>query len=90
MAAEFDPSKYHDEYQTKLKEMIEAKREGLSAATPEAPRKRAPVIDLMAALQKSLGELPQRKPATKETESELAETAEAPKKTSKRQRVANG
>jgi DNA end-binding protein Ku len=62
LAADFDPSKYHDEYQTKMQQMIEAKKEGLTVGV-EAPRKRAPVIDLMQALQKSLGELP-RKPAT--------------------------
>ena len=44
-------------------QMIEAKRDGQNVDT-EAPKKRAPVIDLMQALQKSLGELPQRKPAT--------------------------
>ncbi len=65
LAADFDPSKYHDEYQIKMQQMIEAKKEGLAAATSEAPKKRAPVIDLMQALQKSLGELP-RKPATSE------------------------
>jgi DNA end-binding protein Ku len=94
LAADFDPSKYHDEYQTKLKEMIEAKREGLAAVAIDAPRKRAPVIDLMLALQKSLGELPQRKPATKETEpaeSKIAAVPSPKKSTSKRaQRVANG
>jgi DNA end-binding protein Ku len=62
LAADFDPSKYHDEYQTKMQQMIEAKKEGL-AVSAEVPKKRAPVIDLMQALQKSLGELP-RKPAT--------------------------
>ena len=64
LAADFDPSKYHDDYQSRLKTMIEAKREGLQVEEP-APRRRAPVIDLMQALQKSLGELPQRKPAAK-------------------------
>jgi DNA end-binding protein Ku len=93
LAADFDPSKYHDEYQVKMKQMIEAKREGLAAATPEAPRKRAPVIDLMQALQKSLGELPQRKPASKETESESESKISAvpsAKKTASKRRVANG
>jgi DNA end-binding protein Ku len=71
LAADFDPSKYHDEYQVHLKEMIEAKREGLTVAEP-APKKRAPVIDLMQALQKSLGELP-RKPAAKAARNEEAE-----------------
>lgn len=63
LAADFDPSKYHDEYQGRLMQMIEAKREG-QPVEETAPKKRAPVIDLMAALQKSLGELP-RKPAAK-------------------------
>ena len=41
-----------------------------------APRKMAPVIDLMQALQKSLGELPKRKPAAQAGENR--EEAEAP------------
>jgi DNA end-binding protein Ku len=71
LAADFDPSKYHDEYQTKMQQMIEAKKEGLTVGV-EAPKKRAPVIDLMQALQKSLGELP-RKPAASQARSEAAE-----------------
>lgn len=91
LAANFDPSKYHDEYQTKLKQMIEAKREGVTAAPGEAPRKRAPVIDLMQALQKSLGELPKRKPASVETEAEPQIAAvPSPRKTAAKRRVANG
>ena len=71
LAADFDPSKYHDEYQTKMQHMIEAKKEGLTVGV-EAPRKRAPVIDLMQALQKSLGELP-RKPAASQARPEAEE-----------------
>ena len=71
LAADFDPSKYHDEYQTKVMQMIEAKKEGLTVGV-EAPKKRAPVIDLMQALQKSLGELP-RKPASSAAKQESAE-----------------
>jgi len=75
LAADFDPSKYHDDYQTRVMQMIEAKRDGLTVGT-EPPRKRAPVIDLMQALQKSLGELP-RKPAAKAAAgNEAAETHE--------------
>ena len=68
-------------------QMIQAKSEG-QAVVEEVPKQRAPVIDLMQALQKSLGELP-RKPATKAGPTEMP----APKKVaSKRQatRVANG
>ena len=85
LAAEFDPSKYHDDYQKRVLEMIEAKRDGL-AVNAEAPRKRAPVIDLMQALQKSLGDLP-RKPAAKAE----AEAKEKPQTGSKRPpRAAHG
>lgn len=77
LAADFDPSKYHDEYQGQLKAMIEAKREGLQVEEA-APRRRAPVIDLMQALQKSLGELP-RKPAAKASKEEVTEISQGKK-----------
>jgi DNA end-binding protein Ku len=75
LAADFDPSKYHDDYQGRLMQMIEAKREGQVVAA-EAPRRRAPVIDLMQALQKSLGDLP-KKPAAKAAQNEPVEAPAA-------------
>jgi DNA end-binding protein Ku len=91
LAADFDPSKYHDEYQERLKQLIEAKREGQTVEAA-APRKRAPVIDLMQALQKSLGELPQRKPASKASANEEGATATKKQSPAKRQpaKVAHG
>lgn len=83
LAADFDPSKYHDEYQGRLMQLIEAKREGL-AVESTAPRKMAPVIDLMQALQKSLGDLP-KKPAAKADEARESETPAAKKASPKRQ-----
>jgi DNA end-binding protein Ku len=82
LATDFDPSKYHDEYQGKLKEMIEAKRDGQMLEV-QAPKKLAPVIDLMTALQKSLGELPKRKPVgmAEENRLELVGAAAPEKKT---------
>lgn len=51
--ADFNPREYRDEFQNHLQELIEAKLKGRSvAAAPEAPR--APVIDIMQALKKSL------------------------------------
>lgn len=90
LASDFDPSKYHDEYQQRVKQMIEAKREG-AAVSESAPRKMAPVIDLMAALQKSLGELPKRKPAAT-AEASSMEPAQAPttKRNGNRRRAAGG
>jgi len=57
----FDPSRFRDRYQESLRELIEAKMKGL----PIKPREistLAPVIDLMAALKRSLV---QESPATK-------------------------
>jgi DNA end-binding protein Ku len=49
----FRLEKYHDEFQDRLKALIEAKQKGKQvAAAPELHR--APVIDMMAALKKSL------------------------------------
>ncbi len=53
LAAPFKPEKYTDQYQARLKELVEAKRAGEETASTEGPRL-APVIDLMDALQKSL------------------------------------
>jgi DNA end-binding protein Ku len=88
LATDFEPSKYHDEYQARLREMIEAKREGQPVEIGTA-RKRAPVIDLMQALQKSLGELPQRKPAARAVSSPGEAAAEPAKRAGKR-RAAQG
>lgn len=85
LAGEFDPSKYHDEYQSQLSKLIEAKKEGLEIKGV-APKKLAPVIDLMQALQQSLGQMPARKPAAKVTTLESQESQEA-KQAPKRQRA---
>jgi DNA end-binding protein Ku len=65
LSGPFEPQRYEDEYQKRLLELIEAKSEGRSLqATPQG--RKAPVVDLMQALQKSLAAVekkPQRKPA---------------------------
>jgi DNA end-binding protein Ku len=53
LAAPFDPEKFHDAYQKKVLELIEAKRHG-QEIRPARPQKLAPVVDLMEALQRSL------------------------------------
>ena len=89
LATDFDPSKYHDEYQGRLLQMIEAKREG-QPVKGEAPKKRAPVIDLMQALQKSLGELPARKPATKAAQNVEAVAPATKKQAAPKRKAARG
>jgi DNA end-binding protein Ku len=82
LAADFDPSKYHDEYQNQLLKLIEAKKEG-TEVEGQPPKKLAPVIDLMQALQQSLGQIPQKKPATKVT----TMAGESEKQPAKKQRA---
>jgi DNA end-binding protein Ku len=57
----FDPSKFQDRYQEALRELIEAKMKGLPIK-PQAVQTPAPVVDLMAALKRSLA---QETPAAK-------------------------
>lgn len=60
MDTPFDPSQYNDEYQTKLRELIETKISGkeVVAAESEGPGK---VIDLMDALQASVEKVKKEK-----------------------------
>jgi DNA end-binding protein Ku len=64
LADEWNPEKYHDDFQENLKKLIETKLEGGEVAEVEKPKKLAPVIDLMAALKQSLAEMEgKKKPA---------------------------
>jgi len=77
LAAEWEPEKFHDEFQDNLKNLIQTKLEGGKIAEVEKPKKLAPVVDLMAALKQSLAEMEgKKKPA--------AGVAEAPRKRAKR------
>lgn len=54
LTAPFKPQQYKDEFQARLNDLIEAKLKGRAViAAPKAPH-RAPVIDMMEALKKSL------------------------------------
>jgi len=53
MTQPFKPAQYHDEFQDRLRKLIEAKRRGQTVEVEETT-KRAPVIDMMEALKKSL------------------------------------
>jgi len=56
LAADWDPEKYHDEFQENLKKLIETKLEGGTVTEVEKPKKLAPVVDLMSALKRSLAQ----------------------------------
>jgi hypothetical protein len=53
----FDPSTYRDRYQEALQHLIEAKMKGMTIK-PRAVSTPSPVIDLMAALKRSLAQEP--------------------------------
>lgn len=76
LAAPFEPEKYEDSYQQRLTQMLEAKREGRAVAETKG-KKLAPVIDLMAALQKSLGEAAAKKPAGRASSDDRPSALEA-------------
>jgi DNA end-binding protein Ku len=54
LSAPFKSDSYHDEFQTQLNDLIEAKLRGKTIATPPKTGREAPVIDIMEALKKSL------------------------------------
>lgn len=56
LAADFDPSKYRDEYRETVLDMIERKAEGQEIAIQETPEEPAEVPDLMAALEASIAQ----------------------------------
>lgn len=53
LAGPFKPEQYHDEYKENVEKLIESKRKG-QKVTPIRQPKKAPVLDLMQALQQSL------------------------------------
>ena len=53
LSEHFNLSKYHDEFEERLQALLEAKQKGREI-TPVRTPERAPVIDMMAALKKSL------------------------------------
>jgi DNA end-binding protein Ku len=83
LATHFKPEKFHDAYQENLQKLIEAKAHGqkLSIVPPAA---KAPVIDLMEALKKSLAAKPAPAVASEKTLLRVApKRAESPRKNRK-------
>jgi DNA end-binding protein Ku len=62
LSAPFKPREFHDSYRENVEKLIEQKEKGERVAKHPANRQKAPVIDLMEALKKSLGA---QKPKTK-------------------------
>jgi len=54
LSAPFKPEHYHDTFQEQLNALIEAKLKGKAVAAPARSTAKAPVIDMMEALKRSL------------------------------------
>jgi DNA end-binding protein Ku len=75
----YDPSDVEDRYETRLRAMLDAKLkgEGIDREQPAA-EDRGNVIDIMAALKKSLGQAPEKTPAKEKPAGKAAEKGPAP------------
>jgi len=71
-AKEFDPGKYGDEVRRRIQKLIQAKVEGKDITAPEPRRRKAEVVDLMAALQASLGRKGKAAPPARAARAEAA------------------
>lgn len=69
LIAPFRPEKYHDEYQERVKKLIESKEKGTAAPQPEKTPRLAPVVDLMTALKQSIAN------RGRQTKNRIAESA---------------
>jgi DNA end-binding protein Ku len=67
----FKPEQYHDEFQQRLRELIEAKQHGKTVDIGPESTKRAPVIDMMTALKKSLAASSSRNAEKKASKSKV-------------------
>jgi DNA end-binding protein Ku len=69
LAGDFDPASLHSDYRARLRELLEAKLDGVELAPPpDQEREVAPVVDLMEALRASVAAAqtePAKKPARK-------------------------
>ena len=81
LSADFDPSRFADEYRDRLLELIQRKAEGQPVAVPEAAPAETGVVDLMAALEASVAkarEARRRHPtAGEDAPGEVADAASA-------------
>ena len=66
LAGKFEPGKFKDQYRDRLRQAISEKVESDAISQSETPAPKAPVVDIMAALQQSLSRI--KKPVKSEAE----------------------
>ena len=90
MAGEFRPELMEDRFEAALRKLVDAKVKGRKPAAPKAVQP-APVIDLMAALKKSLGDDPGEKEKPKKSKAKPApRSAARPRSTGTKKKAAGG
>jgi DNA end-binding protein Ku len=57
----FRPEQFHDEYQARVRKLVDSKEEGKAPPQHDRTQRLAPVVDLMAALKKSIAAQPTKK-----------------------------
>ena len=57
LSCDWDPSRYEDEYEKRLKRILRDKRKGKTVKAPKREKAPKPVDDLMAALERTLDEI---------------------------------
>jgi DNA end-binding protein Ku len=57
LACPWDPDRYEDQYEKRLKKIVQRKRKGQTIEVPEKEQTPSPVPDLMAALEQTLAEM---------------------------------
>src|SRR5205807_8633654 len=93
LSAEFDPTKFRDEYRERVLELIERKASGEEIAVQPEAEEPAPAPDLMAALEASLaavrtdgGEPPAPEPAKPRKKAAASANGKAAKRPAKSKR----
>jgi DNA end-binding protein Ku len=87
LSADFEPEKFHDTYREAVLELIERKAEGQEVVAPAAAAEPEKVVDLMAALEKSVSaakEARKRHPAARASNGKAAKKKAAAKRPRKR------
>ena len=72
LSADFEPTKYHDEYRERVLELIERKAAGEEIAVQPQAEEPAAAPDLMAALEASLAAMKDEEPPPAEQEEAAA------------------
>jgi len=89
LEAKFEPEKYYDTFEENVKKLIEAHLEGKEVAAVPKPHKPAPVVDLMAALKKSLDQMEgKKKPPARATHAQHASETHVKKRSPRKKKAA--